>query len=145
LGMADLFLGSDKTIFITKDRQNSQVVYTTKTPAQYDIPILLLIDRGSASASEVTTATLMENERALSMGTNSFGKASMQSGFYLADGDYLWVTTNTYLTPDGNYIDKVGIKPSIAIPIEVLEQDVDDPEDLALEYAIEWVEEQLKK
>ena len=143
LGIADLFLDQNKVIFITRDGEGVETVYTTEASAKYDLPITLLINKGSASASEVTTATLMENDRATSIGTNSYGKASMQYAYNLSDGDYLWVTTNTYLTPDGNNIDKVGIEPDVLIPDDILAADEDDPADLALQFAIDWVETNL--
>ncbi len=143
LGVADLFLPADKTIFVTRDRINQQFIYQTKKDSHYDIPILVLINKGSASASEVITGTLMDNNRATSMGTNSFGKASMQSGYDLPDGDFLWITTNTYLTPNGDDIDKVGIKPDIELPEELLMEARDNiDQDIILDYAVNWIGQQ---
>ena len=104
------------------------------------MPVYVLINKGSASASEVITGTLMDNNRGISIGTNSYGKASVQTGITLQDGAVLWVTTHTYLTPNGSYIDKVGIKPNVKIPDDVYKKAALETEkDLVLEYAVNWI------
>ena len=76
------------------------------------VPIIVLIDKGSASASEILAAALHDNHRAMLVGQTSYGKGSVQQVFFLRDGDGAFkMTTARYYTPNGNNIDKIGITP----------------------------------
>lgn len=79
-------------------------------------PIVVLIDRGTASAAEIVAGALKDHGRALVMGERSFGKGSIQSVFDLANGDAIQVTTGRYYTPSGRSIQATGIDPDIALP-----------------------------
>ncbi|QOR35735.1 S41 family peptidase [Clostridium sp. 'deep sea'] len=141
IGVADLFLNKNKVVFETIDREGVKETNLTQAKAKYDMPVYVLINKGSASASEVITGTIMDNNRGISIGKNSYGKASVQTGYPL-NGAVLWVTTHTYLTPNGTYIDKIGIKPNVEIPEDVYKKAALDTEkDLILEYAVNWIED----
>jgi carboxyl-terminal processing protease len=135
LGIADLFLDEGKTVFVTQDVSGNEEVYTTESAAKYNQPMYVLVDNGSASASEVISGTIKDNDRGKIIGYNTFGKASMQSGFKLMDESYVWITTHTYLTPDRNNIDQRGISPDYTLDEELLELENADQEilDAALE------------
>lgn len=78
------------------------------------IPIVVLVDRGSASASEILSGALKDYHRALLFGTTTYGKGSVQTVMALGDGGFR-LTTSRYYTPSGAMIDKVGIEPDRAI------------------------------
>ncbi|MFP4456375.1 MAG: S41 family peptidase [Clostridia bacterium] len=137
LGIADLFLDADKTVFMTQDVDGKEDIYKTETDAKYDHPMFVLVDHGSASASEVISGAIKENNRGKIIGYNTFGKASMQSGFKLLDESYVWITTHTYLTPDRNDIDMKGIIPNFELDEELLNSEDTDQE--VLEAAIEII------
>lgn len=80
-----------------------------------DVPIVVLINGGSASASEVLTGALKDNKKATVIGTKSYGKGIVQSVFSFADGSGMSVTTAKYFTPDGVCIHGIGIEPDIEV------------------------------
>ena len=84
-----------------------------------DLPMVVLINEGSASASEIVAGALTDRKRALSLGKKSFGKGSVQTLFNLTDGSGLYVTIARYHTPSGKVIDHVGLSPDISVEGEV--------------------------
>ena len=84
-----------------------------------DLPMVVLINEGSASASEIVAGALTDRKRALSLGKKSFGKGSVQTLFNLTDGSGLCVTIARYHTPSGKVIDHVGLSPDISVEGEV--------------------------
>ena len=87
-------------------------------------PIVVLINGGSASASEILAGALQDHERAVIMGTKSFGKGSVQTVIPLDETHAIKMTTARYYTPDGRSIQATGIKPDIVVrPAELTELD----------------------
>ena len=87
-------------------------------------PVVVLIDSGSASASEIVAGALQDHKRAIIMGTKSFGKGSVQTIMPLSAGTAMRLTTSLYYTPSGQSIQKLGITPDIFVPqakVELLE------------------------
>jgi len=116
--VSDLFL-SKGTIVSTETRgKEIDRRFAHIDGTQPDYPILILVDGGSASASEIVAGALQDNKRAVVMGTKSFGKGSVQTVIDLDDGSGLKLTIARYLTPNGRIIQDQGIKPDIEVPVK---------------------------
>ncbi|MBG9991217.1 S41 family peptidase [Pseudoalteromonas sp. NZS37] len=117
VAVSDLFLQSG-TIVTTKGRfyDANQVFYAKRGDILKNAPIVVLINENSASAAEILAAALKDNKRATVVGSQSFGKGSVQSLIPLGDGNTaLKLTTAKYFTPLGKSIDGIGITPDVAV------------------------------
>ena len=115
--VSDRFLGNENLIVYTKGRmedQNSR--FTTHDKSKHvDYPMIILVNGGSASASEIVAGALQDLGRAVILGTPTFGKGSVQTIMPLSDGSALRLTTARYYTPSGKIIQENGIIPDIVI------------------------------
>jgi carboxyl-terminal processing protease len=121
--VANLFI--DKGLIVYTDgRVKAQHMHVRAKTAQklYDFKTAVLINQGSASASEIVAGAMQDNDRALIFGTKSFGKASVQTIMPLEDGTGLRLTTAYYYTPKGRHIQKKGIQPDVDLKKEVEEE-----------------------
>jgi carboxyl-terminal processing protease len=125
--VADLFL-DEGIIVSTKGRledQNMEFSAHSGGP-EYDFPIVVLINGGTASASEIVAGALQDHKRALILGTQSFGKGSVQTIIPMNDGAGLRLTTARYYTPNGISIQATGITPDVLVTaVESKEEDTD--------------------
>jgi len=114
--MADGFL-DEGVIVTTRGRNASMQLEFTASPGDWlaGIPIVILIDRGTASASEVLAGALQDHGRALVIGERSFGKGSVQSVLPLRNGAGIKLTTARYYTPSGRSIQALGIEPDVSL------------------------------
>ncbi|MBI2601991.1 MAG: S41 family peptidase [Deltaproteobacteria bacterium] len=122
--IADLFIESGlivSTVGRHKDRIEREFAH--KQNSFLDFPMILLINGGSASASEIVAGALQDHQRALIMGTTSFGKGSVQTLIGLPDGSGLKMTVATYYTPLDRSIQARGIQPDIVLNSRVLSPD----------------------
>ncbi|KUG23139.1 carboxyl-terminal protease [hydrocarbon metagenome] len=114
--VSDVFLKSG-TIVSTRGRTKSMETKATAKDNGNEIicPIVVLVNEGTASAAEIVAGALQDNGRALIVGTQTFGKASVQTVIPLEDGSALKLTTARYYTPKGRSIQAEGIKPDIVV------------------------------
>lgn len=120
------FLPEGQLIVTTRGRRPSQTIETKSTNINGDFkdwPLVVLINAGSASGSEILAGALKDNKRAVIVGAKSFGKGSVQSVIPLPDGSGLRLTTSKYFTPSGESIHGVGITPDIEVKREYKEID----------------------
>lgn len=110
------------TIVSTVDRQGESDRKWASNNALTDKPLVILIDGGSASASEILSGALQDNKRAALVGTKTFGKGLVQSVRPLGDGSGLAVTIAKYLTPSGRDINKEGIPPDYEVELAEAER-----------------------
>lgn len=125
LEVADFFLNKEDVIVSTSsDSRKEEITYVAKNNTLVDpaLPIVVLIDKGSASASEILAGALKAHHRAVIVGQTSYGKAQVQQIFPLKqDSSELFkLTVAQYFTPDGQNIDKEGIIPEVIIDMEIL-------------------------
>jgi carboxyl-terminal processing protease len=105
-GMANLFLPRGKELLTVRERTGDQKMVADRDPLAPAIPLVVLVDGGSASASEIVAGALQDYDRALVLGTTSFGKGLVQSVYSMDGGYALKMTTGRWYTPSGRSIQK---------------------------------------
>lgn len=119
VSIADLFI-KEGLIVYTKGRQKHQNMKFTAKPSVLveDYPIIVLVNEGSASASEIVAGAMQDHKRALILGAKTFGKASVQTIIPFPDGSGIRLTTARYYTPLGRSIQATGIQPDVVVDSE---------------------------
>lgn len=139
--IADMFTNKGETLLITTGKDKKEELTKAKKDKEIDMPVVILVNENTASASEILTAAIKENaeDKAKVVGTKTYGKGVIQSIFTLRDGSGVKLTTNEYYTPKHNTINKVGIKPDyeVALPEGKSLYDIEQKEDTQLQKAIE--------
>ncbi|MBW4653107.1 MAG: PDZ domain-containing protein [Kaiparowitsia implicata GSE-PSE-MK54-09C] len=142
IDIAQLWLNQG-TVVYTVNRDGIQDSFTALGRALTDKPLAVLVNQGTASASEILAGALQDNGRARLIGERTFGKGLIQSLFSLSDGSGLAVTIARYETPNHHDINKLGIMPDEVVPFEPIARSQigadDDPQYLA---AAEWLSKQ---
>jgi carboxyl-terminal processing protease len=120
VALSDLFLDSGQIVSQRGRRATDTIYYDAETVYRGDVaqglPVIVLIDEGSASASEIVAGALQDHNRALIMGETSFGKGSVQTLLPLTRDSALKLTTARYYTPSGRSVQEGGIEPDIRVP-----------------------------
>ncbi len=157
--MADRLLPAEEvngtpagTVVYTSDKNDNKNYFGEDDGKEIKIPVVVLVDGNSASASEIMAGALKDYTEngdfdATLVGTTTFGKGIVQSIFKLKDGDALKVTTAKYYTPNGNNIHKVGIEPDYEVKYEYsgdIEAEYDKQYDSQFQKALEVMNEKLK-
>ena len=118
-GIADLFLKNGETILITKAKESAEEITKSKNaPIIQDIPVVLLVNEGTASASEILAGALKDKyPNTTIVGKTTYGKGVIQTLYNLSDGSGIKITTEEYFTPNHNKINKEGIKPDVEVDL----------------------------
>jgi carboxyl-terminal processing protease len=120
IDVSSQFLSPGKLVVFIKDKKGEKVEYrSNKNAGNFAIPMVVLVNQGSASASEIVAGALKDWNRAVIIGTQTFGKGSVQSVVPMNDGSALRLTTAKYYTPKGISIQSTGITPDILVKAEI--------------------------
>lgn len=115
--IAECILPKDKLIMVTIDKNQKKQETKSKKDNLVKGDIVLLINGNSASSTEILSGALKDNNRAKLIGTKTYGKGVMQQILQLADGNALKITTEEFITPNGDKIDGVGIEPNEVVKL----------------------------
>ncbi len=132
--IADYILG-EQLIVYTENRSGKRIDYESDA-AKIDIPYVVLVNEGSASASEILTGAIKDTESGVIIGTTTFGKGLVQTVMPLAEDDGMKITTAQYYTPNGSYIHETGIEPNIVLEQSEDYKPDDESSDLQLQKAL---------
>lgn len=138
--IADMFLDRGDIVSIV-NREKDKRIYESHPGMLFSKPLVVLIDGGSASASEILSGALKDNHRAKLVGSQSFGKGLVQKINTLSSGAGINITISKYLTPNGTDINKKGIEPDIKI--NFTEADFRSRRDVQLNRAVSYLQGQL--
>ena len=142
LNIADLFVDSGKTLLITEDKDGERYTQSSKNSKEIDMPVVVLVNEYTASASEILTGILKDYGIAKVVGTTTYGKGVIQEVYpdVLGKdiGGALKVTVSEYFTPNGNKINKIGIEPDEKVELDDSESaEITKDTDTQLQKAIE--------
>lgn len=116
VGVVDAFISEGRIVYTEGRLENARMEFSaTRKTVAGDVPVVVLINNGSASASEIVAGALQDHGRAIIMGTRSFGKGSVQTVMPLAESRAIKLTTSLYYTPSGRSIQAQGIEPDIIV------------------------------
>ena len=139
--ISSLFLSRGKVVSVERRDASPQSFYVSGRPIAPTIPLVVIINRASASASEIVAGALQDYGRATIVGMKSFGKGTVQEVIDLPGGSSLRVTTSRWLTPNGRDLGKEGVEPNVVV--DRTREDFDTGRDPQLEKAMEVLLEGL--
>lgn len=136
IDVASVFLDQGDIVSVRQRDETERVLEVNQQMnSDTEIPLIVLINRGSASGSEIVAGAFQDYERAVIMGTTSFGKGVVQSVIPLQDGSAVSLTTARYYTPKDNYIHELGIEPDIKVEFDAdaAAEEIDNQLEAAIE------------
>ena len=132
LQIVDYILDKDFTMLITADKNKTEEIETSKNDPIINVPIMILVNNETASASEILAGAIQDYKKATIVGEKTFGKGVIQELYTLNDGSGLKITIKEYFTPNRNKINKVGITPNYEI-VDEKETEADEQLQKAIE------------
>jgi len=138
IAIASIFLDGQEVVSVV-DRKGNKTVHKAGH-GKLDIPLVVMVNGDSASASEILAGALQDNKRALLVGEKTYGKGLVQTVYPLGNGGALKLTTQKYFTPDGTDINEIGITPDFPVKNEV-----NSEEDRQLHKALELLKKQVAR
>lgn len=145
------FIPKGETIVYTEDKNKNKEEYKSMGGLAQDLPLVILVDEGTASASEILSAAVRDHKKGTLIGTKTFGKGKVQTIldrgiFGLGDGTALKVTISYYFTPKGENIDKKGIQPDVKVeyPEELKQKPYNRNTDPQFKKALEVIKGKIK-
>jgi len=137
---------AEGTVVYVKDRDGIKISIPSLGNQYPQWPLVVLINEGSASASEIVAGAIKDRKRGILVGTKSFGKGLVQQVFSLSDDSGVVITTSEYFTPNQININNIGIEPDILVEQEEENNNINSEEkDLQLDRAIELLKEEIDK
>ncbi len=137
--VVDHFLEDGPVLYLESQKDGERVFNAEAGSVAPTEPLVVLIDGGTASASEIVAGALQDRGRAALIGSRTYGKGSVQLVFDLSDGSSVHVTSARWLTPNRHQIDQSGLEPDIAV--ELTQEDIDNGRDPVLEEATLYLQE----
>lgn len=135
--VGDHFLDEGIVLYQISRAEEEKTFMSTNETVAADMPLVVLVDGGTASASEIVAGALQDRERAVLIGTTTFGKGSVQLVYDLSDGSSVHVTSARWYTPDRHQIDQQGLEPNIVVV--PTEEAIASGRDEALEAAVDYL------
>lgn len=145
--MLDMLL-PEGVLFYTEDKYGNRQDYTSEGDTYLDMPVALLVNGNSASASEIFAGAVRDYGYGTLVGTTTYGKGIVQNVRQLSDGSAYKITVAKYYTPNGDYIHEVGIDPDVEVEYEYLgdtEADYDELQDVQVQKAMEVLQGEVNE
>ncbi len=139
IDIASMFI--DEGVIVSEKGNYNQDHKATGKAVTTDLPLAVLVNGGSASASEIVAGAIQDHKRGVLIGERTFGKGSVQTIYTLSDGSLLKITVARWYTPDGRLIDGEGLTPDIVVPFP---DPSPDAPDVQLQAAVEYLLDQIK-
>lgn len=137
IDVSSRFLRDGVVVYQTEKDGHQQAYKVKGGPTIVELPLVLLVDGGTASASEIVAGALQDHGRAALVGQKTYGKGSVQQAFDLSDGSSVHITASKWLTPNRRQIDQQGLVPDLEVLIT--DEDRDQGRDTQLERALEYL------
>ncbi len=141
IDIGSMFISSGPIVHVVDRKGTKQSLNAEGTPLFEKGPLVVLVDKGSASASEILSGALQDTGRAKLVGTTTFGKGLVQTIHPLSDGSGVAITTAKYLTPNGRDINKKGIDPDVRV--DFTDEDIKNQNDVQLKKAQQLINSML--
>ena len=137
IDILEMICDKGSTLLIETNKDGDETITKSEEDPIIDVPVIVLVNENTASASEILAGALKDNDKATIIGTTTFGKGVIQTLMKLTDGSGLKVTTAEYCTPSKNKINEIGIEPDITVELPQNIEELTDENDTQLQRAIE--------
>jgi len=117
IGVASQFLGSGNVLLVKNAQGQEQAIPVESGGLAVNIPMVVLVNQGTASAAEIVSGALQDAHRATLIGETTFGTGTVLNTFSLSDGSQIWLATEEWLTPAGRVIWHTGITPDVSVSL----------------------------